>query len=275
MVAAIFCLGCMDVMVKTLSVQFDVFYLVWIRYVGQAVLAVLLVFPGLRRAMRTRDMRLQFLRAIFMLAGTITFFGGLATIELATAAAILQLNPLFIAFSAYLILNESLGRRKLCCIVAGFIGALVIIRPGFSAFSPFALLPIAAAMCFTGYAIVTRYLSARESIWTSFLYTSLLGAAMSSAFVPIVWTRPQLADIPLLLGLAAFGAMGQYLMIRALFQAPVTVLAPFGYTSLVFSAAFGMILFSEVPDVWTIIGASAIVASGMFVWQLETRAVRG
>ncbi|MCY4542056.1 MAG: DMT family transporter [Rhodobacteraceae bacterium] len=274
MVFAMFFLSCMDAMVKSMSSRYDIYFLVWVRYLGQALIVLILVLPELRTTLRTKHIALQLARSLCVFAGAVFFFIGLSTIELATATALLQVSPLLIALVAYLTLGESLGWKKLGSVMAGLLGALLIVRPGLAAFDPFSIFPLAAAAAFAGYAVITRFLSSSESVWTSFFYTALIGAVASCLFVPFFWTTPPLADIPVLLMLAGFGTIGQYLVIRALFLAQVSVLAPIGYSSLVFSAAFGMMIFGEFPDMWTILGALMVTASGLFVWHLQTSSLR-
>ena len=183
-------------------------------------------------------------------------------------------SPLLITVAAYFVLGEGLGWRRVAGVFAGLAGALVIIRPGTEVFSPYALLAFAAALGFSGFAVTTRYLSRVESVWTSFAYTSLFGSLVATAIVPFYWSPLALSDLPLLVLVCVFASIGQYLLIRAFFIAEAGTVAPFGYTSLIFSAAFGMLLFDEFPDLWVCVGALVISVSGIYVLNRELKAAR-
>ena len=155
-------------------------------------------------------------------------------------------------------------------VLAGLAGALIIIRPGSSMFTPYALFPLVAALSFAFYAIATRFLSEREGIGTSFFFTTILGVLFASIIVPFYWTTPLLTDIPLMILAAGFGTAGQYIMIKSLFLADASVVSPFGYSALVFAAFYGFVFFGEVPDLWTCIGAVVIAGSGLYIWHRET-----
>ncbi len=270
MVAAIFCLSSMDAVVKSLSGRYEIFQLVWIRYAGQTLLVSLLVWRQLGGRIRTRSPGIQLLRSTFLFAGTVCFFIGFSNIDLAAATAILMVNPVFVAAGAYFVLGERLGWRRMLGICAGFAGAMIIIRPGTAVFSPYALFPLAAAILYSAYAITTRFLSRSEDITSSFFFTTLFGAVLATIIVPFYWTAPSASDLVPMVALTLLGTAGQYLMIRALFLAEASVVAPFGYVGLIYSAFYGMVYFAEFPDLWTWLGAIVVAASGLYIWYRET-----
>ena len=262
---------CIDVVVKALSGDYHATQLVWVRYAGQAAIAVSVVWIRHPGAMRTNNLPLQVVRALMLLFATSTYFIGLGNVELAVAAAVVQVNPLIIVIAAYFLLNESLGWKKLLGVAIGLLGAVAIIRPGASVFNPYAFFPLAAAAGYAGYTILTRHLSKSESVWTNFLYTSIIGVLFSAVLAPFFWTTPNLPDLGLMLLAAVFGACGQYLVVRALFVAEASVVSPFTYISLVFAAIFGIVLFGEFPDIWTYAGSAMIVMSGLYIWRIEAK----
>ena len=270
MIMAIFCLSSMDVIVKFLSGSYDIWLLVWTRYIGQMIMACIVMVPRMDQLGQSRNLPLQVLRAFLLFLGTFCFFFGISSIELASATALLQTNPLFIVVGAYLLLGESLDWKKLAGVICGLVGAMIIIRPGAGVFSAWSLFPIAAAMGFSGYAIVTRFLSRSESIWTSFFYTTLFGTVFATIMIMFNWSTPALQDLPLFAAAAICGSIGQFLIIRALFVTQASVLAPYGYTSLIFSAFYGALVFGEFPDTWAVAGAMIIVVSGLYVWKQQT-----
>ena len=274
-VLALFFLCTMDAAVKSLSDTYTVIQMIWIRYVGQTVLAAALIWRHLPRIMRTRHPILHLLRSLFMFGGSFCFIYGYTNIDLASATTILQTSPLFIAIGAHFVLKEKLGLRRVVGIAVGLVGTLVIIRPGTEVFSHYSLFPLCAAVGYSGYAIATRFLSRDEGVWTSFFYTTLLGTLIASFIVPFNWQAPDPSDLPWFLVVIVFGAAGQYFLIRSLFLVEATVVAPFTYSALIFAAIYGAAVFGEFPDMWTWIGAAVISASGLFVWYRENRAQRG
>ena len=269
MVVGIFFLCCMDAAVKILSANYSIFMLVWVRFMGQMTVATALALPHIREAVRTRYFGLQVLRSSLVYIGTCAFFLGFSRIDLAAAAAILQVSPLIISAMAYFFLRERLGWRRMAAVCVGLAGTLLIIRPGTSVFSAYALFPLVAAVGFSGFAVTTRFLSRVESLPTSFFYTTLLAAIISSIVVPFHWKAPELGDIWLLLFVGMCASAGQLLLIKALFVANASTVAPFGYAAVVFAAILGMAIFAEFPDYWTYLGAGVIIISGLYVWQRE------
>lgn len=273
-VLAIFLLSTMDMTAKALSQNVGVMPVVWARYMGQSLVVVALVGPRLRLVARTKMPRLHFVRSLFLFVATACFFTGLSQIGLAEATAIMNVNPVLITLGAALFLGEPLGRRRVFGILAAMIGALIIIRPGASVFSPYALLTLTAALGYSGYMLLTRHVGKTEDPWTSLLYTALFGGIVSSFAVPFFWVPPSAMDWLLMAAIAGLGTVSQLFMIKALSQGEAGMLAPFAYSGLIFAAIYGMVIFAEWPDLWTIIGALVIVSAGIYVWHRETRATR-
>lgn len=271
MIATIFLFSVMDVIAKSLSSSYDTFQVVWARYASQVVLAFVLLAPRLNTLMRTRYIKMQLLRSAFLFAATMMFFNGIFLVGLAKSAAIMSANPLIITIVAMVVLGEAVGRRRLIAVSLGFIGTLIIIRPGTDVFTWQALLPLGAAFCYSGYAISTKFLGQEESPWTSFLYTALIGGVAASCIVPWYWTTPTLTDAVWMLAMGGFGAVGHYFLIRAFMLADASLVAPFAYVGIIFAAIWGMIVFAEFPDAFTYLGALVIVSAGLYVWHRETR----
>lgn len=271
-VAAIFCFGLMDVAVKTVSPMTGTIPALWARYAGQMVIVVILVAPRLRSVVRSVHPKMQIARSILLMLATLFFFLALARIGLAEATAMISMNPLFITLGAALFLGEALGPRRIFAILLALVGAMLVIRPGSDVFQPAALLPLISALCFAGYTLITRRLGPREDVWTSLFYTGLVGSVILTAIVPFHIPTLTPTSIALLMFIGAIGTAGQLMLIRALSQAEAGLLAPFNYTGLVFAVLWGFILFNEVPDALTLIGALVIAGAGIYVWHRETRA---
>lgn len=270
MIGAIFCFSIMDVTVKAVAPSIGVLPALWARYTGQMVLVVFLVLPRLRQVVRTRYPGLQFLRSILLMSATAFFFTGLSLIPLTDAAALMSTNPVLITLGAALFLGEPLGLRRIAGIAAALFGAMIIMRPGSDVFSLSALLPLAAAVCYSGYALLTRRVGADEDVWTSLFYTGLVGTVLLSLAVPFKWQSPDMSGLGLMAMIALAGTIGQLALIRAFSQGEAAMLAPYSYTGLAFAAFWGFLFFSEVPDFWTILGSLVIAGAGIYVWHRET-----
>ncbi|MGB7243129.1 MAG: DMT family transporter [Sulfitobacter sp.] len=268
-IAAVFCFSVMDVAVKSVSPKIGTIPVLWARYAGQMLLVIILVAPRLQQVVKSRYIGLQVIRSILLMSATFFFFSGLARISLADASAVMNINPILITLGATVFLGEKLGRRRLIAIAIAVLGAMIIIRPGTSAFVPAALFPLAAAACFASYALMTRHVGPDEDVWTSLFYTGLVGAVIMSIAVPFAWETPDMAAIVQMIIIAGFGTLGQLLLIRAFSQAEAGLLAPFGYLGLVFSVFWGFVIFNDIPGFWTIAGALVIAGAGLYVWHRE------
>ena len=182
----------------------------------------------------------------------------------------MAINPLIITIFAVLFLKEKAGIRRVIGVSLGFIGTLIIIRPGTNVFEFSALLPLGAAICYSGYAISTRFLGAEESPWTSFLYTALMGAILASLAIPFYWTTPSNLDLTLMIFMGIAGGIGHYCIIRAFTLSEASAIAPYSYIGIIFATFWGMLLFNEFPDMATYFGALVVVSAGFYVWWRET-----
>lgn len=272
MAASMAVLVLMDTVAKLLMQTHDPVQVIWARYACQSLVVVVWFFPRLRRLLVTRHIWLQLIRSAFLFGATYSFFSALAHIGLADAAAIFDLNPLIITILAFFFLKERVGPRRLLGVIIGLIGALIIIRPGSSIFSPYAVLPVIAACCIAGYVITTRFLGRDENILTSLLYSTLIGTIAASVLVPPVWQTPSVQGAGMMLMLGILGATGQFLLIRAFTLAEAATIAPFSYVGLLFAVLYGYLFFGELPDAMTILGALVIVGSGLYVWHRERQA---
>lgn len=272
MLAAIVMFTAMDALAKGLIAQYPTLQVVWARYTGQTVIVALFLAPRLGPLLRTRHPKLQALRSMFQFGATTLFFASLGFIGLAEATAITDINPVLITLGAALFLGEKLGPRRIFGVGLALCGALIVIRPGLGVFTPAALLPVGCAICYAGYAIATRYVGRSESAWTSLIYAALLGTLVTSAALPLVWQPIAPGDIAPFLALGLLGAGAQFCLIRAFTITEASAIAPFGYVGLVFASFWGIVLYDEYPDGWTIVGALVIVVAGLYVWHRETRA---
>jgi drug/metabolite transporter (DMT)-like permease len=269
-----FCFASMDATAKGLMARYEPMQVIWARYAVQALIVVAIVSPWLRSVARTRRPLLQTIRSGFLFGSTLCGFFAFSFMPLAEATAIFEVGPLAITALAALVLGERVGPRRWAAVALGFVGAMIVIRPGGAAFQPAALLPLAGALSFAAYAIATRFLSDADGFWTTSLYSALLGTALASLALPLVWTTPTAADAAIMVGMGAIGTVGQLLIIAAFAVAPASAIAPFTYAHLIWATFWGYVAFGDAPDLWTAVGAAVIVGSGVYVWRRE-RTLRG
>lgn len=264
-----FIFSMMDIIAKHLTQTYPPAQVVWARYASQFFWSMLILSPKLRSYLRTRHLGLQLVRSACLFGATFCFFTSLRYLQFAETTAIFETAPLMITILSVLILKEQVGRRRWIGVAIGFIGALVIIRPGTDVFTPVALLPILSATFFAGYTISTRFLGQDEPHATSFIYTTLIGTVAGTAILPFFWQTPTLTDAMIMGTFGMIGAAGHFLLIIALSFTRASTLAPFGYLALVWNTLWGFLIFAEVPDTYTWIGAATIVGAGLYVWHRE------
>lgn len=265
------CFSLMDTMAKIMGQRYDPFFVVWTRYVSQAVLTLIIFAPTLHIYGRTQKPTLQVIRSILLFGATCCFFSGFAVMTMVDVIAVAQVAPLMITALAAFILAEKVGPFRWLGVLFGLLGALVILRPGFSGLGLSVLLPLGGAFFFACYSVATRFLGDADHVWTTFIYTGLAGALGASIAVPFFWSTPAVSDIPALALMGVIGGAGQLLLIFGFGYAAASLLAPFLYSSMVWAAVLGFFVFHEVPDLWTIIGALMIVSAGLYVRHRELK----
>ena len=211
----------------------------------------------------------QLVRSLLLFVTTLLFNAGLRTVPLATATAIMFLSPVMITALSVPVLGEHVGVRRWVGVGAGLTGALIIIRPGAQDFDGAAFYFLAAALVNAGYQLLTRKIARIDDPHTTFFYTALAGAVAASLVVPYDWQDPAPAHWLLLLGMGITGGLGHLFLIYAFEKAPVSAVAPFAYSALVWASLAGYVFFGEVPDVWTVTGAVLIAASGLYIFHRE------
>jgi drug/metabolite transporter (DMT)-like permease len=265
--------ACLDAIAKYLGTHMDTLQVVSVRYAAAFLLTLLISNPVSRPGLlRTQKPLLQLGRSLLLLGSTTFNFMAFRYLQLDEALAILFSTPFMVAILAGPMLGEWVGWRRWIAIGVGFIGVLVVVRPGLGGLQWAALLSFGSAVCYAFYSISTRMLARHDSSETTLFYSNMLGAVIMLPILPFVWSPPpSVLDGILMVALGGFGAFGHFLMISAHRYAPASVLSPFMYTQLVWATAFGYLIFANVPSRWTLAGAAIVIASGLYLLHRERR----
>jgi len=271
-----FCLSSLDTTAKYLVRDHALLLVVWARYAGQTLVVTPFAWHGAGGGFwRTRKLPMQLLRSAFLLAATICFFGGLRFLPLAEASSITFLAPIVVVALSKPVLGELPTRPRIMASIVGFIGILILLRPGSAVLHPAVLLLIGAAFCNAFYQMLTRKLL-NEVPHTTLFYSALVGTIALSAFVPftLAETSFALSDGLLLLLLGTLAGIGHWCLTHAYLSAPASLLTPFTYLQIVWATAFGLIVFGQHPDGWSAVGMVIVALSGLMLALHERRRVR-
>ncbi|MGO4526843.1 DMT family transporter [Microvirga sp. 2MCAF35] len=271
MCVALFCFSCLDATAKWVNRSIDPMVTVWARYVSAACLTFLVINPRTQPgALRTRRLPLQLLRSFLLFASTICNFFALKYLQLVETQSIIFATPLLVALFAGPLLGERVGWQRMSAIGIGFIGILVITRPGLGTMHPAALLSLTGSVAYAFYAIVTRMLASSDSVATTTLYSSVAGIVFVTPVLPWVWSTPSSPLMWFLLATTGFyGAFGHWLLVLAHARAPAAILSPFIYSQIVWMLILGYVLFGDWPDTWTFVGAGIVIVSGLYLLYRE------
>ena len=267
---AVACFAAMNTFVKELRVQeLPVVEIIWGRYFFHTILVLALFPKRIPTLLSGSDKGLQICRSILVLSATACMFTAVGFMPLADAVAITFIAPLLITALSVPFLGERVGLRRWIAVCVGFAGMLVIIRPGGGLFQPAALLPIGVTVFYAMYQIITRMISHRTDPINSVFYTAIVGGILMSAIVPFFWQTPTLEQWGMMLAAGLLGGLGHWAIIIAYQRAEAPLVAPFAYTELVWATMLGLTFFGDFPDLWTLVGAAIIAASGVYILQRE------
>lgn len=266
MITAFAFFAALDGCAKFLSGSHSIYQIVWARYVGHFVFAILMyVFVGRRQDWKSRRPGIQLIRSALLLTATALNFIALQYLQLAQTSAISFTIPIWVALLSAPLLGERIDRGQWIAILVGFAGVLVIVRPGSGFFHWAILLSLSVAVVVAFYQITTRKLAGVDSSLTTQLYSASVGTVAVLPLAPFHWVSPEGAALWAMLAIGLLGGIGHYLLILAHRWAPAPVLAPFWYTQIVWMVLIGYLVFSDLPDLWTLVGAAIVVASGWYL----------
>ncbi|KAA6405878.1 DMT family transporter [Candidatus Tokpelaia sp.] len=268
-IIATFIFAWQDAVTKTLVNHYPISFIVLIR--GWIFLAAGLAFlafsgrGGIKANIKTKRPVLQVFRGLLVTCQWLAAGVGVHYLGLAESTALYEAYPLFGTVLAIFILHEQVGWRRICGVIIGFIGILIMVRPGAGIMSGGALYALAGAFIFAVYMVLTRLVAGSDQPPTSFFYMGAVPAVVMTLAAPYVWVDMAAKDIWLFALLGLFAVSAHFCMIKALTLAPVAILQPFNYFQLVWSIFVGLAVFGDLPDKYVFIGAALVVLSGLFV----------
>jgi len=257
-----------DTTSKFLAASLPVIEIQWIRYVVFFGMAAALAAraPG---PLRPRNPAAQLVRGLCVTGSSVLFVYGIRRMTMAQATTISFLSPLLITVLSIPLLGEIVGVRRWAAVLAGMVGMLIVVRPGTTGFEPAAVFGVASSCCWALALIITRKIAATDPPRTTIFWSSLIGAAVLTVLLPFDFLSPTWPQFALCLLLGVLSSVGQWLIVLAYRLAPASLLAPFSYTQLPWVTIGGYLVFANLPDQWTLVGASIIIASGLYTAHRE------
>ena len=269
---ATFLISCSDTVSKLMTAQVPIMQIALVQSVIMMLSVPLLVRSlDFGSIVKTARPGLQLVRSVCQLTSAMLFFSGLKLLPLADIVALIFVGPFIITLLAALVLKERVGLARWCACVVGFAGALVVIRPGFGNIGWAALFPLGATSVYAVYAICTRKLAPQERTGTMMFYSALVSVLVLSLSSPFYWVSPVPTGWIALLSIGVLSCGSAALVIAAHARAPASLLAPFAYVEIITATVFGYLVFTDVPDVFTILGAGIVIGSGLYVYRYESR----
>ncbi len=276
---AVFMFSSMDTLAKHMLKRegYPISPLIFARYGVHLLFMIALLAPRMGLDLvRTKRPGLQVLRGLLLVGSTGFFYLSLTYLPLAEAAAISFVGPVLVAALSGPLLREHIGRRQWTAIGFGFLGVLIIVRPGGGVFTWHAMFPLICALLFALYQVLTRKLAGRENALTTLFFTALVGALLTALPLPFTWQTPTTWQLAFMIGIGILGGTGHFLLIRAGEHASPAALAPFVYTQLMWSTLLAYFAFDEFPDSGSLIGMAVIVLGGLLAvnWEQIRRAAK-
>lgn len=274
--SAFFIFAAADAQAKFLTSFLDPIQIAWTRQLGLLVCVIYLLITKGPAILRTDVPLVQISRGALAAASVTLFIFCVKFVPLADAVAVSFTAPFVVTILGALFLGEYVGIHRISAVIVGFLGTLVVIRPGLGVFHPAIVLVLMAAIAFALRQILSRVLAASDRTATTIAYTSLTSSILLTIPLPFVWSTPASGRELILLASMAFCAgAGELLVIRALEMANAVVVTPLHYTQIVWATFYGWFIFGQLPDRWTWIGTAIIVATGLYILTRERAAARG
>jgi drug/metabolite transporter (DMT)-like permease len=260
----------MDGFAKYLSAELPVLQITWARYFFTVAFTFPIMFFFYRNQLRWTDKpKLQFIRGLILLTANICFFYAISIISLAKALTLAFVAPLIVTAFSPIFLGEKVGFRRWSAVLIGFIGSLVVIRPGFVEINLASFAALGTGIMYGFYLIITRKLSTSDNPLLTLLLTGVVGAIIISCVMPFVWVQPTINQWSMMAAIGVFACIGHLFLILSLKYADASKLAPFSYFEIITNILIGYYFFGDFPDNWTFLGLAIIVMSGIYIYQRE------
>jgi len=262
----------MDGIAKYLSTEIHFIQVVWGRYFFMLLISIPFAFLFFRKDLRfPKSITIQLWRSFFLFLSTVFFFYAISIISLAEALTLAFVSPIIVTILSIFFLNEKVGLHRWSAVIVGFIGVIVIIRPGFIEFNFASFSALAAGITYALYIIYTRRLSYTDSPIITLIFTGVIGCIFISFIVPFFWINLNFHQILFLVLLASIGTLGHFLIILSLKLGEASKLAPLGYFEISTNILVGYIFFDDLPNIWIYAGLALIVLSGIYIFIRENR----
>ncbi|MSP83797.1 MAG: DMT family transporter [Alphaproteobacteria bacterium] len=270
MLGSLLIFGTMDALIKWTSATYPTIQVVFFRSIFAFVpIAMFLARSGGLATLRTRRPLDHAGRSLVGLSSMLLFFWAFKLMPLADVIAIGFAGPIFLTALSVPLLRENVGVRRWSAVAVGFIGILIMVRPGAGVITTLALIPVLGALGYAFAMIFVRRLSRTESIGAIVFYFTVTSTTVSALGLPFGWVTPSLLDFGLLASIGLCGGFAQLMMTRAFQLAPASVIAPFEYSAMIWGVLFGWVIWHEVPSPAITVGAAIVIASGIYILHRE------
>lgn len=262
---------CMDGATKYLIRTYPIAEVIWVRFVFHLLFMVPLMAGRFPVLAKTRSPGLQVLRGVMVILTNVAIIVALQVLPLAEVSVLSSVSPLIVTALSVPLLGEKVGARRWIGVAIGFAGVVLVVRPGGDLIHWAAIFPLLGSISYAINQISTRRLGGIDHPLTTVFYTALVGVASTSVIVPFLWVPPDAMGWALMGGIGLLSLGGHIFSARAFQAAPAAAVSPFNYSSLVWATAVGYVVFGDLPDGWTVVGATIIVASGLYVLDRQRK----
>ena len=260
----------MDGFAKYLSSTLPVLQITWSRYFFTVLITLPVMLIFFRKNLTwTEQPKLQLIRGLILFCANILFFYSISIISLAKALTLAFIAPLIVTALSPFLLGEKVGFRRWAAVVTGFIGSLIVIRPGFVELNLASIAALGTGVLYGFYLIITRKLHDSDNPLLTLLLTGIVGAVLGSLIMPTVWVSPTITEWYMMFAIGFFASLGHLFIILSLRYADASKLAPFGYFEIVTNIIIGYYFFNHFPDSWTFLGLFIIISSGIYLFRRE------
>ena len=260
----------MDGFAKYLSSTLPVLQITWSRYFFTIVITLPIMLFFFRKNLTwTEQPKLQLIRGLLLFCANILFFYSISIISLAKAITLAFIAPLIVTALSPFLLGEKVGYKRWAAVITGFIGSLIVIRPGFVELNLASIAALGTGVLYGFYLIITRKLHDSDNPLLTLLLTGIVGAVLGSIIMPVVWVSPTITEWYMMFAIGFFASLGHLFIILSLRYADASKLAPFGYFEIVTSIIIGYYFFNHFPDSWTFLGLFIIISSGIYIFRRE------